>query len=852
MTQCLVRFCTWISLISLLAGNTAAATDTPVIRVGGDHKFPPYEYLDNGKPTGFNIDLIRAVAEVMGFDIEIRLGPWGKTRQDLEQLKIDVITGMVFSDERDKLLDFSVPHTMISPGLFVRIDSPIQSFADIGGKEIIVEDADIMHDILKSQKETSTIVAVADSPEALRLLASGKHDGAFLASEVHRYYIAEKFAFGNLRMVRTDIPPQPYCFAVAEGNRPLLYKLDQGLLILKSTGKYQEIYDRWFGVYEREEWWQTIRYFVLALTLIVALFVLSLLWSWSLRRQVGKQTVELRTNEMELRKAHADLEQRVEERTAALARTNERLKAEIVEREKMSDALRESEEKFRAIIDAFDGQVYICSPDYTVEFMNKKLIERTGRDATGEPCYRVLHDRDSICPWCVNDRVRKGETVRWQMQSPKDNRWYYVVNTPIRHTDGSISKQAMILDITERIEAEEAKAKMETRNRQLQKAESLGRMTAAIAHHFNNKLHVIMGHMELAMQSLTPDGKSVENLTAALQAADKAAEVSRLMLTSLGQVNDKLEPLDLAETCRKRLPLIQAAMPEHVALTTDLHIPGPVIASNANQIQLILTNLIGNSWEAIGDNQGTIELAVKRVSPADISPVHRFPIDWQPDEKSYACLEVRDTGCGITENDIDEAFDPFFSTKFTGRGLGLPVVLGLVQANNGAVTVASEPGRGSVFRVFFPISPAEAAARPDKVADDREIEWSGSVLLVDDDKIVLIITGEMLSMLGFTVLTAGDGIEAVELFRQHQDQIRFVLSDFAMPRMNGLETLTALRQIDPAIPVILASGYSEEQVMDGTHHECPQAFLAKPYRLQDLKEAIRHSLADRQAGMREA
>jgi CheY-like chemotaxis protein len=199
----------------------------------------------------------------------------------------------------------------------------------------------------------------------------------------------------------------------------------------------------------------------------------------------------------------------------------------------------------------------------------------------------------------------------------------------------------------------------------------------------------------------------------------------------------------------------------------------------------------------------------------------------------------------MTVMDIDEVFDPFFSTKFTGRGLGLPVVLGLVQAHNGVVTVASEPGQGSVFSVFFPISAEEATRQPGEADDTPEFDWSGTVLLADDDKIVLIITSAMLSNLGFKVLTAMDGIEAVEVFRQHKDEIRFVLSDFAMPRMNGLETLTALRQIVPDIPVIMASGYSEEQVMDGTHPERPQAFLGKPYGLEKLKEAISHSLVRR-------
>ncbi len=409
--------------------------------------------------------------------------------------------------------------------------------------------------------------------------------------------------------------------------------------------------------------------------------------------------------------------------------------------------------------------------------------------------------------------------------------------------DGQIlGVEGIFRDITERKQAEVEKEKLEVQNRQLQKVKSLGRMAGAIAHHFNNKLFVVMANLELAMNSLPQDNTTINTLTTAMQAADKAVEVSRLMLTYLGQTTGIREQLDLSEICRRIIPLIQATIPKNVALATDLLSPGPTITANTNQIQEIVTNLISNSREAVGDDQGTIQLTVKTVSSSDIPVLYRFPVNWKPEDASYACLEVRDNGCGIATKDIEEVFDPFFSRKFTGRGLGLPVVLGLVQVHSGVVTVESVPGQGSVFRVFFPISATEVPFQPDKAANIPEIRGFGTVLLVDDDDTVLEITRVMLTMLGFEVLAAKDGIEAVEMFQQHKSHIRFVLTDFAMPRMNGLETLTALRQIAPDIPVILASGYNEEQVMDDSHPERPQVFLAKPYGIQALKDAIYRTL----------
>jgi PAS domain S-box-containing protein len=291
-------------------------------------------------------------------------------------------------------------------------------------------------------------------------------------------------------------------------------------------------------------------------------------------------------------------------------------------------------------------------------------------------------------------------------------------------------------DITERKRAEEANAKLEVQNRQLQKAESLTCMAGAIAHHFNNKLQAVIGTLELALDALPRGDDPVNRLTSAMRAARKAAEMSGLMITYLGHTPGKFEPLDFSEACRRCLPMIQVSIQKDVVLESDLPSPGPTVNANENQIQQVLTNLVTNAEEAFGDGGGSINLRVKTVSPAEIPATHRFPIDWQPQDLAYTCLEVTDTGCGFEEKDIEKIFDPFFSSKFIGRGLGLPVVLGIVRAHYGAVTVESDPGRGSAFRVFLPVSAEEVLLQQDNAAKVPEIEGGGTVLLVEDDELV--------------------------------------------------------------------------------------------------------------------
>jgi CheY-like chemotaxis protein len=315
------------------------------------------------------------------------------------------------------------------------------------------------------------------------------------------------------------------------------------------------------------------------------------------------------------------------------------------------------------------------------------------------------------------------------------------------------------------------------------------------------------------------------------------------MLTYLGQTRCEPGLLDLSKACSMSLSLLRAAMPQTVALKTELPSPGPVVSADANQVQQILTNLLTNAWEAGDTARNTIRLNIKTVAAQDIPAAYRQPAEFQPGSAPYACLEVADTGRGMTGQEIEKIFDPFYSTKFTGRGMGLAVVLGLVRTLQGAITVASKPGQGSVFQVFLPLvaeaipAPREPALPPPKAAG------SGTVLLAEDDAVLREVVALALQRLGYTVIVAEDGVEAVAKFQRHQAEIRCVLTDLTMPRMDGWETLSAIRQLAPALPVILASGYSEDEVRTGNHPELPQAFLRKPYPIRQLGEVLARVMA---------
>ncbi len=240
------------------------------------------------------------------------------------------------------------------------------------------------------------------------------------------------------------------------------------------------------------------------------------------------------------------------------------------------------------------------------------------------------------------------------------------------------------------------KKQAEARILHLEKAESLGRMAGAVAHHYNNLLTVVMGNLDMALIDLPEDCEPAESLTHAMEAALRASKLGSMMLAYLGQTNAPRKRLDLSRACKGFLPALRADMLSHISLKADLQETGPLITANARQLQQILEFLITNAWEAMGDQTGSVFLGIRRVCSTEIATAHRYPIDFQPGKTDYVCMEVTDTGAGIPENDIDKIFEPFYSTKFTGRGLGLPVALGAVKAHNGY-----HPDRGQAPRDLF-------------------------------------------------------------------------------------------------------------------------------------------------------
>jgi signal transduction histidine kinase len=266
--------------------------------------------------------------------------------------------------------------------------------------------------------------------------------------------------------------------------------------------------------------------------------------------------------------------------------------------------------------------------------------------------------------------------------------------------------------VLERAQAEEERRRLETKLRQVEKSESLARMAGAVAHHFNNKLTAVAGHLDLAIEELQCGGNPARDIALAREAAQQASSVGQLMLAYLGQSLRTRRRLDFALVCREALPDLEHSLPQGVRLRTEWPDRELTVRANAEDIQQVLTNLVANAAESIACGDGEVTVSIEEVAASQVDLTQLISSGWNPTAARYAVLRVSDTGSGMEPRILHNAFDPFFTTKFLGRGLGLPVALGLVRANEGAMAVETEPGQGSTFSVFLPIS---ESTRPDAV-----------------------------------------------------------------------------------------------------------------------------------------
>jgi PAS domain S-box-containing protein len=429
----------------------------------------------------------------------------------------------------------------------------------------------------------------------------------------------------------------------------------------------------------------------------------------------------------------------------------------------------------------------------------------------------------------------RAEDERWHRRKDGSRFWASGLLIALRENGVVHGYAKVVRDFTERRRLDEAV-------RESQKLESIGVLAAGVAHDFNNVLTAIIGNVSLARHAASSgkDRDIDDLLVAAEQAGRRAGELVQQLLNYAGKGRREVKPVDVARVIGDAVAIVRASVPPKVRI--DLDAPESVwVQADTGQLQQLVLNLVLNAAEAIGKNSGhvSIRLRVRDFSEAELRGTYvGFPLP----ERPYTELVVQDTGAGMDPDTVRQIFEPFFTTKFLGRGLGLAAALGIVRSHGGGIAVESTRGHGSTFKVILPSE--QDADTPGTVADAIVEAARGDdlVLVVDDEAAIRAMLQRSLEQLGYTVLVAEHGGQAVELVERTGEEIALVLLDLAMPVLDGWETVLVLRDRRPDLPIIVMSGLADQEALRRLERVQIAGFVPKPFAPEQLAQAIAMAL----------
>jgi len=635
----------------------------------GDKDYPPHEFIDSsGKPSGFNVDLLKAVAKEMGFRVKITLCDWKLARESLEKGKCDVLTGMYYSPERDKLVDFSVPHSYVSGAVFVKNNSHIKSIQRIKNKKVLVQEKDILHDYAINHK-FSNIIAV-DTPEtSIIKLSKGDYDCALLA-RAQGLYLINKLKINNIRVLDKPLFTTEYCFAVTDKNIRLLARLDEGLRIVKVKGIYRQLYDKWFGILEPEPFpfRKFIKYSLLVISPFLLVILFSFAWVKTLNKKVAQKTAELQE--------------------------------EIAERKKIEIALRASEEKHRVLIENMNEAVYYMSiPDGNYIYLSKKIGAVFGYKMENFT-NKILLIKDIIHPefldyfyveWnnLINGIVSPSYTYKI-IDSEGKERWIHQNNAGIYGEDGKITGIIGCCEnITDQVKAQEERESLI--NKLEEQNEELERFTYTVSHDLKSPLTTVQGFVNLLKNEIGKNcyGNSIQYLERISNSTNKMYNMlcELLEFSRLGRVNNKKTTFNFRDLIAEVIDTLSIEIRDNKPnFIIDQEFPD--ICADRIRITEVMVNLIENAIKFTSNNsQPEIEIGNRKNDHETI-------------------FFVRDNGIGIDQKYKTKIFELFskLDPSTCGNGVGLSIVKRIVELNGGRIWIESELNRGTTFFFTLPAS----------------------------------------------------------------------------------------------------------------------------------------------------
>ncbi len=555
----------------------------------------------------------------------------------------------------------------------------------------------------------------------------------------------------------------------------------------------------------------------------------------------------------EVKLASSEFSQETDMKEVDLMRLQHELQVHQVELEMQNEELRLSLAKvndykihLKNIIQLAPAGYFRLDREGFIREVNKAWLEMHGYDSSDEVVGKhfSVMQVDSTLDSAIThiSELKKGKAIPYgEFSSRKKNGMvgHHVFSAhPIMHYGGVIGFEWFIIDISERIRLEEEKKVLEQQFQQAQKLESLGILSGGIAHDFNNVLAIILSCCGMIKLNYENADKFLPYIE---KAVDRGAGLCRQMQIYAGEVSIIQSEIIMSILVDDVVKMLKATTCKNVVIKTSLTPDISSINGDASQLSQVLMNLIINASEAIGDAQGEIMVSL---SGTDIKEGESFK-DYRGKiipAVRYLCLEVTDNGCGMSDETQRRLFEPFYSTKFTGRGLGMSAVLGIISAHSAMLQLTSQQGKGTTFKIYLPIL-IETAAK-DSLKPESKSSWkgAGTVLLVEDEFEIREVTKVMLKNLGLTVIVASNGKEALALYRKNATDITLVLTDMAMPVMDGYELVSELKKRCPRLPIILSSGFCKDKIITKIDPDAIAAFISKPYDFYQLQDVLRNVL----------
>ncbi|MBN2725363.1 MAG: PAS domain S-box protein [Deltaproteobacteria bacterium] len=414
-----------------------------------------------------------------------------------------------------------------------------------------------------------------------------------------------------------------------------------------------------------------------------------------------------------------------------------------------------------------------------------------------------------------------------------DRNWF---NDEI-HFISELCAQVALFSVKESSEKEVTRRhKLEMRMQQTQKLESLGILAGGIAHDFNNLLMGILGNASLALMEIPEYSPARETIQSVEKTSRRAAELIKQLLAYSGKGKFVLEKIDPGALVEEMAHLLEVTIPKNVSIRYKFRENVPVIEGDPTKIRQIVMNLITNAADAIGKVSGLITISTGSME-CDEEYLQDNYTEYELPPGTYSFIEVSDTGEGMEKAVLGRIFDPFYTTKFTGRGLGLAAVVGIVRGHRGGIKVYSEVGQGSTFKVVFP---SKTGSRSVEISalEEKDDNAGGLILIVDDETTVRNVAAKMVKRLGYEVITAIDGVDGLNIFKERCDEVGLVLMDLTMPHMDGEECFREMRNVRSNVKVILSSGYNEQELISRFAGKGLSGFIQKPYSISQLREIV--------------